>query len=125
MANSSVARSMFVIGVGGLQIAWFVLLISNRITMAVEVVRGYLPSWFPTVNLVLTPLLIWCAAGPSPISLSARFAITVLAFCSFSALYLAYATHPGAFLAVLALIGIEVFLIIPAWNARRRVPGHH
>ena len=125
MANSSVGRSMFVIGAGGLLIAWFVLLISNRTTMIVEAVRGYLPTWFPTANLVLTPLLMWLAGGPSPISLSTRFALAILALCSLSALYLAYATHPIAFVAVLVLIGIEVFLIIPAWNARRRIPGHH
>ena len=34
-------------------------------------------------------LLMWLAGGPSPISLSTRFALAILALCSLSALYLA------------------------------------
>ena len=108
------------LGIGALFLVWLVLLVTNEATEAVEAVRFLLPSWFPTVNLVLAPLLAALACASSRIPPMLRLCACVLMLCSFSALYLSHAPHPFAYVVVIIMVFVEAFWLVPRWNSRHR-----
>jgi hypothetical protein len=108
------------LSMGALFLVWLVLLVTNETTKAVEAVRFLLPSWFPTANLVLAPLLATLACASSRIPPILRLCACVLMLCSFSALYLSHASHPFAYVVVIILVFVEAFWLIPRWNSRHR-----
>ena len=113
------------LGIGALVLVWLALLATNETAKAVEAVRGLLPHWFPGVNLFLAPLLAALATTSSPIPALCRFSAIFLMLCSFSALYLSYTVHPAGYILTLVIIIIELYWIIPKWNARRRAHLGH
>lgn len=101
-------------------LVWLGLLATGLTTTVVEVFRPFLPPWFPTLNLVLLPILVLISAASSPIRAEIRLVSWALALCSVSTMYLSYKVHPIPYFLVLTLLLIEAFLVVPRWNSRRR-----
>ena len=111
---------LIALAMGALILVWIALLATNQTDRAVQAIRGSLPQWFPILNLLLAPLFAFFAAAGIRISPSLRFAAVVLMLCSFSMLYLSYASHPVAYVLALVVILLELFWAIPKWNEWHR-----
>jgi hypothetical protein len=119
-ANGPGHSFLIALAMGALILVWIALLATNQTDRAVQAIRGWLPHWFPVLNLFLAPLFAAFAGAAIRISPGLRLAAVVLMLCSFSALYLSYANHPVAYMSALVVIMLELFLIIPKWNERHR-----
>lgn len=115
-------RDLFIaLGMFSLIVLW--LLVSTTGTVRGELQRAgeFLPGWFVLANLVLAPLLLAMVGLRVPrITVVARLVLLVFGLISCSIASLAYKEHPFAFLAMLALIFLEAYWVIPKWNARDR-----
>jgi hypothetical protein len=91
----------------------------------VYAVRPILPDWFPTLNLLLAPIL-----APLPtmrlglrIRAELRFFLLVLVLCSLSLYRLSFDMHPVATLLLGVFVYVEMFWLIPKWNSSHPAPG--
>lgn len=107
------------VAMGAVFFVWLALFALGLTTRAVEAARPLLPPWFPTVNLYAALILVFLTAGSLPIRPVARLVCEVLALCSVSAMYLAYALHPTEYVIAMAIFLVEVFVVVPLWNRRR------
>lgn len=107
------------VAMGAAFFAWLALFALGLTTRAVETVRPLLPPWFQTVNLLAALVLVFLTAASLPIRPVARLLCGVLALCSVSAMYLAYALHPVAYMITLAVLFTEAFVAVPLWNRHR------
>ncbi len=122
---SSVERSTVTAwgGVGiafGLFCLWFLFSWTELIHHAEAVIRSMLPVWFVVVNLALMPCLVALSAGASLIPLPLRLALGAMMFCSAVIFEVSFRRFPVVSGAVLAILLLEVYWIIPRWNASRR-----
>ena len=78
-----------------------------------------LPSWGLALNLLVQPLLVLLVVLPGRMRAQLRLLLLVLFLCSLSLNRLSWDTHPLATAAVLGLVYVEAFWIIPKWNSRR------
>ncbi len=99
---------------------WLGLFITGLTTSAVEAIRPFLPLWFPTLNLLVLPVLTLFTAASLPIRPEIRLIAGTLALCSMSALYLSYHTHPLGYFIALAALLVEAYIVVPRWNRHRR-----
>lgn len=76
-----------------------------------------LPTWFVASNLLLLPCLGALLAGASHIPIWLRFGFGVLMFCSFVIFEASFGRMLLGSCAVLAIVLVEAYWIIPKWNA--------
>ena len=83
-------------------------------------INGILPTWLVAINLFLLPCLAALTAGASRIPISLRFSLGVLMFCSIVILDVSFRRFLPGSCAVLAIVLVEAYWIVPKWNARHR-----
>lgn len=118
-SSQSTKRQWVALAGVALFLVWLALLASGLTTAAINPLRPSLPGWFPTLSLVLLPVLAFISGASSPIRVEMRLLAWVLTLCCMSAMYLSYHVHPVAYLVVLALFLIEAFVVVPRWNGYR------
>lgn len=96
-------------------ICWLIVAATGESLKTVQAVRGFLPAWFPMVNVFLVPLLIAAAGFPRTPPV-ASVVIYAAALCFGSALYLSYLEHPVAALVAVAVVYIEAYWLLPRWR---------
>jgi hypothetical protein len=104
----------------GLFCLWFLFSLTQLGHHAEAAMGSILPAWFVAVNLLLLPCLMALAAGGWRIPLSLRVGFGVLMLCSIVIFQVSFRKFLLGSYGVLALILVEVYWIIPKWNARHR-----
>jgi predicted benzoate:H+ symporter BenE len=86
-------------------------------------IRSRLPDWYPTVNMLMAPVLAALATVRLKIRtrVEIRFALLVLMLCSFLLFRLSFDKHPVATVLVALFVYVELFWLIPKWNSRHTV----
>lgn len=82
-----------------------------------------LPQWVVWTNLLFLPFILAVAAGPSRISLPIRSVFIGFVFCSLLLLEVCFRRHFWPSAATLALFLLEVYWVIPKWNAKKEREG--
>jgi hypothetical protein len=110
-------RGLLIVVILLLPIVYLALGMTGTLTSALRGTAAIVPMWFALVNLLLAPAL-FAAVGLQalPIGVLQRGVLLLLALCSFSIAVLAYATHPLAFLAMLAALFAEAYWLVPLMN---------
>jgi len=108
----------FLLGIAmfGLIVLWLLLSTGGQVAKGLEMIRTALPPWFILTNLILAPCLLGCVGVRAwRIPLGFRLVLLGLGLCSYSIASLVYREHPLAFLAMLAVLFLEAYWIIPRW----------
>jgi len=106
----------------GITVCWLALAATGESFKVVQAIRGFLPGWFPVVNVFLVPLLLAVAGFPRTPPL-ATFLLYGAALCFGSALYLSYLEHPVATLVAVAVVYLEAYWLLPRWRRGTRGSG--
>src|SRR5690242_4494453 len=100
-----------------LTFAWLIGWVVGWIPKMRRELGPHLPTWFPVVNLVLTP--VTCAlAGLRAIPFRAGFFVVLVFVCQVSLLGLSAENHPIANALVMVFLYYEAFVLVPRWNRR-------
>lgn len=100
--------------------AWFVFSLTAPGHHAEDFVRGLLPGWYVAVNLVLVPVLIAVAAAPWRLSFQLRLAVAACSFVSVVLAEIGFRLLLAGSCTMLVVLLIEVYWLIPHWQARHR-----
>ena len=97
---------------------WFVFSLTQLGHRAEATINGLLPDWLVATNLVLLPGLMFLTAGTWRIRTLLRFGFGILMLCSTVILEVSFRRFLLGSCAVLAIVLVEVYWIIPKLNAR-------
>lgn len=99
--------------------AWLALSIVG-LTDKVEARLAYfMPVWLVWTNLLFAPFIWVIAAGPSRISIRVRFLLLTFSFISLLVLEITFRRYLLPSLAVLLILLLEAYWLIPKWNAKK------
>jgi len=79
-----------------------------------------MPKWLIVTNFLFLPGITVIATGPLRIRMTVRFVLGIVMLCSVVILEVSFRKLPVESCAVLAVFLLEVYWIVPKWNARRR-----
>ncbi len=102
---------------------WFLFSMTPPGHRAEAAINHILPTRLVAINLFVLPCLAALTAGASRIPTSLRFGFGVLMFCSSVILEVSFGRILLGSCAVVAIVLVEAYWIIPKWNARHRRPN--
>jgi hypothetical protein len=99
---------------------WLIFLIFPYGRAAADTLSGKVPAWLAIANWCVSILLIAVCGGP--IEIRALFLIPLYAFLVLSLMLLAVLLHSHLFISlfILCLAGVEMYWLIPKWEANRK-----
>ena len=102
---------------------WFLFSYTGAGHRAEVRMNAIMPRWLVVANFLVLPCVTAIAAGPLRVRPGLRLVLMTLALPSILILQVSFRKLPIDSCAVLAVLLLEVYWIVPRWNARRRRVG--
>jgi hypothetical protein len=97
---------------------WLFVGVTGWLRESIAAAAGFLPNWFPVVNLAVLPLLVAGFIISRSWPLPAQLSLFSLIIVSVSCTGLAADRYPLVTVTVIAVVYLEIFWIMPKWKGK-------